>query len=102
MLYYNIIMATHLSVLCLFNNNIAVVYINSHYQPFHDLIQPPESQTKPIAVPDPVYVDIGPCTASQENSQMILVPPCDDKVEYAEVKQTFSTNSKPAAGKPVQ
>jgi hypothetical protein len=102
-LYYNIIiMAIHLSVLCLFNNNIAVVYINSHYQPFHDLIQPPEAQTKPIAAPNPVYVDIGPSTASQEYSQMILVPPCDDKVEYAEVKQTVSTNSEPAAGKPVQ
>jgi hypothetical protein len=28
---------------------------------------------------------------------MILVPPCDDKVEYAEVKQTFSTDSKPGS-----
>lgn len=65
------------------------------------LFQPPESQTSPA--PDPVYVDIGPNTTSQENTQMmILVPPCDDKVEYAEVKQTVSTDSKPAAGEPIQ
>ena len=64
------------------------------------LFQPPESQNNPI--PDPVYVDIGPSTNSQENTQMILVPPCDDKVEYAEVKQTVSTDSKPAAGEPIQ
>ena len=76
---------------------ISLMFVNFHCQ---FLFQPPESQTMPV--PDPVYIDIGPSTTSQENSQMILVPPCDDKVEYAEVKQTVSADSKPAAGEPVQ
>ena len=47
----------------------------------------------------PVYVDIGPSTTSQENTPRFLVPLCDDKVEYTEVKQTekrkFNIDSKP-------
>ena len=57
-----------------------MMFLNSYYR-----FQPPESQT---THPDPVYVDIGPSTTSYKNVQMILVPSCDDKVEYAEVKQT--------------
>ena len=62
--------------------------------------QPSESQLQ-TTHPDPVYVDIGPSTTSHKNTQIILVPPCDDKVEYAEVKQTekrkINTDSKQGA-----
>ena len=62
--------------------------LNSYYR-----FQPSESQTKPH---DPIYVDIGPSTTSQENTPRFLVPSCDDKVEYSEVEQTEkNTNSKP-------
>ena len=67
------------------------LFVNSYYQ-----FQPSESQTKPH---DPIYVDIGPSTTSQEDTPRFLVPSCDDKVEYAEVEQTekgkFNTDSKP-------
>ena len=79
---------------------LSVLYLVSLLTRYRFLFQPPESQIMPV--PDPVYVDIGPSTTSQENIQMILMLPCDDKVEYAEVKQTVSADSKPAAGESIQ
>ena len=73
-----------------------MMFLNSYYR-----FQPTESQT---THPEPVYVDIGPSTASQENTHnvMCLLPLCDDKVEYAEIKQTekrgFNADSKPWPG----
>ena len=57
--------------------HLVLLFLNSYYRL--------QTQT---THPDPVYVDIGPSTTSYENTQMILVPPCDDEVEYAEIKQT--------------